>query len=423
MYLVGETTHGHHQIEMACNTCHTSPFGGTEVLQDACVSCHGEELKAVSDSHPRSKFTDPRNADRVEILDARYCVTCHREHQEDITGAMGLTLPQDYCFNCHQDIAEERSTHVGLGFDTCASAGCHNYHDNLALYEDFLLKHAGEEDFLAINRRKALNSLQIYLDLNNPDMLEPSDVVVPDWIAVSTEISEWHSSSHQQAGVDCQSCHQPDEQSDGWVESPSMEVCASCHAPQMESFMLGKHGMRLKSGLPNMTPDMAKIAMKPDMSEALLHAELTCNSCHNPHDVNAMEAAVEACIGCHNSGHVNSYAASPHGQLYAQMHQGNLELKHAVTCATCHMPRVEVIEENHRVVRVNHNQNDNLRPNEKMIRSVCMDCHSLAFSIDSLADEALINNNFTGRPHHHIRSIDMAVERDSQIEVRDDSYQ
>ena len=50
VFLVGETTHGHHQIEMACTACHTDPFGGTEVLQNACVDCHGEELKSVSDS-------------------------------------------------------------------------------------------------------------------------------------------------------------------------------------------------------------------------------------------------------------------------------------------------------------------------------------------------------------------------------------
>ena len=29
-----------------------------------------------------------------------------------------------------------------MGFETCASAGCHNFHDNRALYEDFLIKHA-----------------------------------------------------------------------------------------------------------------------------------------------------------------------------------------------------------------------------------------------------------------------------------------
>ena len=38
-FLIGEGTHGHHQIEMACSTCHTDPFGGPEVLHDACLDC------------------------------------------------------------------------------------------------------------------------------------------------------------------------------------------------------------------------------------------------------------------------------------------------------------------------------------------------------------------------------------------------
>jgi hypothetical protein len=60
---------------------------------------------------------------------------------------------------------------------------------------------------------------------------------------------------------------------------------------------------------------------------------------------------------------------------------------------------------------VNHNQNDTLRPNEKMIRPVCMACHNLEFSIDALADKALIENNFSGQPSEHIPSIDWSLKR------------
>jgi hypothetical protein len=62
-------------------------------------------------------------------------------------------------------------------------------------------------------------------------------------------------------------------------------------------------------------------------------------------------------------------------------------------------------------VVVQHNQNDNLRPNEKMIRSVCMNCHGLRFSIDALADDTLVANNFTGQARTHIESIDWAMRR------------
>ena len=66
------------------------------------------------------------------------------------------------------------------------------------------------------------------------------------------------------------------------------------------------------------------------------------------------------------------------------------------------------------VVTTNHNQNDTLRPNEKMIRPVCMECHSLEFAIDALADPNLVERNFAGTPDRHIESIDWAVSRVDQ---------
>ena len=82
-FLIGEASYGHYQIEMACTACHNEPFGGEEILQNACVACHQTELDAAHDSHPKKKFTDPRNADRLEVVDARYCVSCHTEHQHE----------------------------------------------------------------------------------------------------------------------------------------------------------------------------------------------------------------------------------------------------------------------------------------------------------------------------------------------------
>ena len=144
-FLIGEATHGHHQIELACESCHTSAFGGTEVLQEACLNCHKDDLNESQDSHPAKKFNDPRNADLLAILDARYCISCHTEHQKEQTREMGVTLPENYCYHCHTEIGEERESHKGLAFDSCATSGCHNYHDNRALYESFLLKHNGEK--------------------------------------------------------------------------------------------------------------------------------------------------------------------------------------------------------------------------------------------------------------------------------------
>jgi len=44
-FLPSNTSSGHHQIELACTTCHVEPFGGKELLQEACVGCHEKEFE------------------------------------------------------------------------------------------------------------------------------------------------------------------------------------------------------------------------------------------------------------------------------------------------------------------------------------------------------------------------------------------
>ena len=397
-FIVGEASHGHYQIEMACDACHTEAFGGTELIHDACVGCHQEELNEVNDSHPIKKFTNPRNADRVKILDARNCVTCHKEHQLEQTGDYGVTLPEDYCFRCHEDIAEERPSHEGMGFETCASAGCHNYHDNLSLYEDFLTKHANAP---------MIKTLATVLEPNHQETLERKPAVTqadaPATYANDEVEAHWLASSHAQAGISCSGCH---EQSGEWQQDPGVEACASCHTKESEGFLKGKHGMRLDQGLSPMHPGMARLDFKDDADQS----GLDCASCHDPHQPNLKEAAVEACVSCHNDEHSQNYFDSPHFALWQKELNGEAEENTGVACATCHMPAV-ANKFNPNKVHIEHNQSLYLRPNEKMIRPVCLSCHSLEFSIDALADEALIKNNFNGQPSVHVRSIEMALDR------------
>ncbi|WP_290579569.1 cytochrome c3 family protein [Ketobacter sp.] len=424
-FLVGETSHGHHQIELACGTCHQSPFGGGEVLQDACMGCHAKELKAAHDSHPKSKFTDPRNADRLEQIDARYCVACHREHQPDITRDMGVTLATDFCVACHLDIAEDRPSHEGMGFDTCASAGCHNFHDNRALYEDFLLQHVDEPDMAAT---PVIAAMQAYVNAQQP---APKQAPAPDYPEASFQVTEiekqWLHSAHATEDSNCSACHGEGEQ---FKAQPDALVCVDCHQPQAAGFLIGKHGMRLAVKreaaesyplnpslkalmqpdarlLTPMTPAQGRLPFKADV-----HGEsLTCNSCHGAHEYSlGTSASVDACMGCHDDGHTNQYKASPHYAQVLREAAGEVPAGSGVTCATCHMPKVES-EEEPGVFHTLHNQNDNLRPNEKMVRSVCLDCHGLQFALDSLADPALIDNNFQGRSKVSIESIQMAIER------------
>ena len=413
----GKISHAHHQVEMQCSTCHTDPLGGADVIQEACVNCHSDELKVSDDSHPKSKFTDPRNVSRVKELDARVCVTCHTEHRPEITSKMGVTIPQDFCFKCHSDIEEDRPSHAGMKFADCATAGCHNYHDNRALYEDFLEKHIDEPKNLKMAKNKTIADVHKMTAVDNYPVdkypfkkLTHQNIDVPSTVNADALIAEdWSMTAHAQAGVNCTACHEVSQKSGElkWIDIPTREVCKTCHISEVKGFLTGKHGMRLNLGLSAMTPGMSLIPMKSTSH----NKELTCNSCHGAHKFDVKHAAVEACLNCHNDKHSQNYKSSSHYKTWYMEINGQRNKDSGVSCATCHMPRKETFVGEHELILSEHNQNMNLRPNDKMLRSVCMNCHGLGFSINALADEKLVKNNFNGLPQVHVQSIDLVKQR------------
>jgi len=453
--LPGETTGVHHQFEIACQTCHTSDnfedvASVRKDLNKTCVTCHKAELKASDDSHPIKKFKNPRMAAFWDKIDARFCTSCHAEHDPDITLAGAVTLTGDFCVACHsegeQDVRVNRPSHEGLTYDTCASAGCHNFHDNRALYEDFLVKH-GKEPWIMDE--------PIHLPSALARAVEPVDAAaIEAYLARASDqppadvgdglLNDWAHSAHAAAEVDCAGCHASEAETEPeisaqWVDIPTEEVCTDCHRAEAKTFALGRHGMRrhpeiakprdplrgLKSiGIdlsddrmaeliesyladpetpPRMSTAEARVTLLPEAHGK----ELTCNTCHKPHEQDLEFAAVDACLTCHNDDHSTAYKDSPHFDLWLLERAGDLPPGSGVTCATCHMPQTE---KGGKVV-TNHNQNDTLRPNEKMIRATCMSCHGLGFAIDALADPALVSSNFLGQPNRHIESIDWALNR------------
>lgn len=419
-FLPAPTSHGHYQIEMACNACHTPLMG---VREDACLQCHANELRAVNDSHPKSKFTDPRNADLLLKINAANCVTCHREHVPEQTRAMGVTLPDDYCFHCHQATVTERPSHQGYGFNTCSTAGCHNYHDNTALYEDFLVRHL-DEPWLRADPRVPVRVEGASRTTSSESPSTPSPTLAaeehdaPVAAAKTDIIEDWALSAHARAGVNCRDCHQPGPEGPNaapWNDHPDHASCARCHDAATEGFLAGRHGMRLAQGLEAMEPRLARLPMHATAG----HLTLTCASCHGAHRYDTRHAAVDACMTCHSDTHTRNYSASPHAALWKAELEGTGEAGTGVSCATCHLPRETTKTEDNEgtLVRVQHNQNLNLRPNEKMVRSVCLSCHGLGFTLDALADPALIHTNFAGQPSRRIESLDWVARRQPSKEA------
>lgn len=410
VFLPGATTAGHYQIELSCDTCHT-PFQG--VSNEPCLKCHAEELAAADDSHPKSKFTDPRNAEFASKLDAISCISCHREHHPGIARAMGVTLPDDYCRLCHEKVGADRPTHKTFAFNTCATAGCHNYHDNTALYEDFLVAHANDPDVASVPvvaQRRLADVFRALGHASTPAVSRDNHDAPPTMRVDAALLTDWATTSHARAGVNCTGCHQPPGgtgQEASWVDRPGLKVCAGCHDNTLRGFLGGKHGMRLAADLGPMTPEAARQPMKSDSHTR----ELSCTSCHSAHRFDTSRAAVDACVGCHDDRHTLAYKESPHYKLWVRERDRQAPEGSGVSCATCHLPRERRSEQGKELVFVQHNQNLNLRPNEKMVRTVCLNCHGLRFSLDALADTVLVARNFKGRPARHIESIDMAVGR------------
>lgn len=418
--LPGITTDGHHQIEQRCDVCHDSEptkglFTSSGVSNKACNSCHAEDLELANDSHPVAKFRNPENATLLKHIDAMQCVTCHTEHLEDHTHEMAVSIPPDYCAHCHTSTLESRESHKGLAFNTCETSGCHNYHDNTALFESFLLDHAVEPAVLA--EPTVDLSPAVYRWIAKAG--EQSPALTPDAPAAvlathTSHLEEWIQTSHAAAGVNCSACHGGATTGNEWQDRPASEACASCHDIETDDFHRGKHGMRVAAELSPMEPSLARLPMKPDVA----HEQLDCVSCHGAHEFDRQFAAAEACITCHDDSHSKNYQDSSHFAMWQAELSGAAPAGSGVSCATCHMPREERRDEDsgETLLVVQHNQNANLRPNEKMYRGVCMNCHGLGFTMNALSDRDLIDSNFAGHPTEIVESITWVLEGEERRE-------
>lgn len=416
LLMPGPLSDGHHQLADNCAACHVDPLGGGELLQQACVDCHGDVRRKPFDSHPAAKFKDPRNAPRLAKIDALHCVTCHTEHRPEITAKNGLTQPKDLCVHCHADVADDRPSHAGMEFATCTSSGCHNFHDNRALYTNFLVKHLHE----APTRPDGKVPAKAFADVVGEVMdyphdrypvqpLAAGDMDAPVGATVTPQIRrDWLETRHAQAGVNCTACHMPPDEngkSVAWTDKPGTAGCAQCHGLETKRFGQGKHGMRVAAGLSPMTPAQSRLPML----DSAAHEQLTCLSCHGAHRFDVAQAAVEACTGCHADQHTAAFKTSPHGERWKKARDGLIDPNAGVSCATCHMPRVDYdVNDWMSRIMVDHNQSASLSPNSKMIRPACLHCHGLGFSLDALADQALIDRNFDGQPQGHVDTMDLA---------------
>lgn len=214
---------------------------------------------------------------------------------------------------------------------------------------------------------------------------------------------QWATSAHALNDVNCASCHQ-DSETKAFVANPTHESCRSCHDNPVETFLLGKHGIRLLEEMTPLTPAMARLPMKHDAFDK----QMNCNACHDVHTVNTMQAAVDSCLTCHNDNHSLNYKNSKHAEAVFSNRELPRPGDQMVTCATCHLPRsAQEKVDGTTVVKVNHNNTYNLKPQDRMVGDVCMNCHGLEYSYNSIFDDDLVEANFDRPPTLLLETFDL----------------
>lgn len=225
-------------------------------------------------------------------------------------------------------------------------------------------------------------------------MLFWSCTLAPAWAIDQAQLQgineRWQQSAHATANVNCSSCHQQ-KPSPQVLQSPTQESCKSCHEGAVDTFLLGKHGIRLLEGQTALTPSLAHLPMQA----AAHNKQMNCNACHDVHSVKTLPASVDACLTCHKDSHSLNYKNSKHAQLLLE--EGTLPRPStaSTTCATCHLPR-QTTESG--TVVVNHNNTFTLLPQDRMVKEVCMNCHGMEFAYNSIFDDDLVESNFARPP-------------------------
>ncbi|MCM1982602.1 hypothetical protein [Lyngbya confervoides] len=221
----------------------------------------------------------------------------------------------------------------------------------------------------------------------------PQTALGIDAAQVDHVTQQWKESAHALNQVNCSSCHQT-QTDHSFVAQPGYESCQSCHEQAVDTFLLGKHGIRLLEGQRPLTPAMARLPMK----SVALDTPMNCNSCHDVHSVQTTVAAVDSCLSCHDDRHSLNYQNSKHAELFAQDRLRSRPTQASVSCATCHLPRHEQQQGTAPVTLVNHNNTYTLLPRDRMVKEVCMNCHGVEYSYNSIFDDALVEANFDQPP-------------------------
>ena len=95
-------------------------------------------------------------------------------------------------------------------------------------------------------KRALAFTLSLSLVLFSSASLSASALAV-DAQSLETITQEWEGSLHAMNDINCSSCHE-DQDTKEFVAKPTGASCKTCHEDAVDTFLLGKHGIRLLEG-------------------------------------------------------------------------------------------------------------------------------------------------------------------------------
>jgi hypothetical protein len=230
-WLSGDLSSAHASLKNDCQSCHVDAF--VAVTDQACVSCHTGEHKAMSNAHA--------GASKAMLLAARgeagfgeallrgigesfnrpqgRCVDCHTEHEG--AGAMPAT-PQKFCADCH-DGMQGRLKLAG-------------HASSLGDAADFGTSHP---EFRPLARTAAGAKLERLIltdksvDVNG--LKFPHDVHLAGNGGVARMAASFRGRYDFGSKLECKNCHTPEADGVGLKPVNMQRDCAMCHSLSFET--------------------------------------------------------------------------------------------------------------------------------------------------------------------------------------------
>lgn len=185
--------------------------------------------------------------------------------------------------------------------------------------------------------------------------------------ATAGHVTDWETSAHSGAGVDCSVCHGTDHRTDKdahLAKMPDEALCGECHVDQYDEFRKGKHNHGWKSlnavNVTHLEPDELmeggrgcggchNMGIKSDAEKKALrekgnrYQNNSCDECHTRHTFSKSEAQdPHACRQCHmgyDHPQWEMWSSAKHGARWFTKDAGRLPANaSAPTCQTCHLP-------------------------------------------------------------------------------------